>query len=145
LDDAINSLVLKYNVPVFAAAGNAGTDACFFSPSSNENVFAVGAIDINDVVPRYSNVGECVSIYAPGSNIGSAYIGGVDSSKSMDGTSMASPHVAGIAANLISKNSYATAQDLYEAIRTIATRDIIHFNPSKSSSPNNNVLAFNQV
>lgn len=145
LDDAINSLVLKYNVPVFAAAGNAGTDACFYSPSSNENVFAVGSIDINDVVPRYSNVGECVSIYAPGSNIVSTYIGGIDSSKSMDGTSMASPHVAGIAANLMSKNSYETAQDLYNAIRSIATRDYIHFDSSKSSSPNNNILAYNQV
>ncbi|KAG2202308.1 hypothetical protein INT47_010756 [Mucor saturninus] len=145
LDDAIDSLVLKYNVPVFAAAGNAGTDACFYSPSSNENVFAVGAIDINDVVPGYSNVGSCVDIYAPGSNIVSTYIGGIDSSKSMDGTSMASPHVAGIAANLMSKNYYSSAQELYDDIRSIATKDSVHFVSSKSSSPNNNVLAYNQV
>lgn len=145
LDDAIDSLVLQYNVPVFAAAGNAGTDACFYSPSSNENVFAVGAIDINDMVPGYSNVGECVDIYAPGSNIVSTYIGGIDSSKSMDGTSMASPHVAGIAANLMSKNYYSSAHDLYDDIRSIATRDSVHFVLSKSSSPNNNVLAYNSV
>lgn len=145
LDEAINSLVLKYNVPVFVSAGNSGTDACFFSPSSNTNVFSVGAIDINDSVPKFSNVGECVAIYAPGSNIVSTYIGGTDSSKSMDGTSMASPHVAGIAANLMSKKAYASAQELYDAIRAIATMGIVRFDASKTSSPSNNLLAFNQV
>ncbi|KAI8647610.1 peptidase S8/S53 domain-containing protein, partial [Parasitella parasitica] len=145
LDEALNSLVLKYNIPVFVSAGNAGTDACFFSPSSNPNVFSVGASDIDDLVPKFSDVGECVAIYAPGASIVSSYIGGVDSSKSMDGTSMASPHVAGIAANLMSKNNYATAQEVYDAIRSIATRDKIEFDSSKSSSPNNNLLAFNQV
>ncbi|GAA5810430.1 hypothetical protein MFLAVUS_003851 [Mucor flavus] len=145
LDEALNSLVLQHNVPVFVSAGNAGTDACFFSPSSNENVFAVGAININDAVPQYSNVGECVNIYAPGSNIVSAYIGGSDSSKSMDGTSMASPHVAGIAANLMSKNNYDTAHQVYEAIRMLATKDSVQFDSSKSSSPNNNLLAFNEI
>ncbi|KAI8095353.1 peptidase S8/S53 domain-containing protein [Thamnidium elegans] len=145
LDEALNSLVLQHNVPVFVSAGNAGTDACFFSPSSNENVFAVGAININDAVPQYSNVGECVNIYAPGSNIVSSYIGGSDSSKSMDGTSMASPHVAGIAANLMSKNEYATAHQVYEAIRMLATKDAVQFDSSKSSSPNINLLAFNEI
>jgi subtilisin family serine protease len=145
LDEALNNLVLKYNVPVFASAGNAGTDACFFSPSSNPNVFAVGATDINDNVPKFSDVGDCVSIYAPGTNIVSTYIGGSDSSKSMDGTSMASPHVAGIAANLMSKNQYNSAQEVYDAIRAIATKDKVIFDSQKSSSPNNNLLAFNQV
>lgn len=145
LDDALNSLVLKYNIPVFASAGNSATDACFFSPSSNPNVFAVGATDINDKVPKFSDVGECVSIYAPGANILSSYIGGSDSSKSMDGTSMASPHVAGIAANLMSKKQFNSAHEVYDAIRAIATKDKVIFDSQKSSSPNNNLLAFNQV
>lgn len=145
LDEALNSLVLKYNVPVFVSAGNAGTDACFFSPSSNPNVFVVGASDINDSVPRFSNVGECVTIYAPGANIVSSYIGGIDSSKSMDGTSMASPHVAGIAANLLARKSFDNVQKLYEEIKAIATKDTVAFDPAKTSSPSNNLLAFNQV
>lgn len=145
LDEALNSLVLKHNVPVFVSAGNAGTDACFFSPSSNPNVFVVGASDINDSVPKFSNVGECVAMYAPGSNIVSTYIGGVDSSKSMDGTSMASPHVAGIAANMMSKKNYATVQELYDDLRLVATKDAITFDSSKTSSPSFNVLAFNQL
>lgn len=145
LDEALNSLVLEYQIPVFVSAGNAGTDACFFSPSSNPNVFSVGAIDIDDQVPKFSDVGECVAIYAPGAGIVSAYIGNTDSSKSMDGTSMASPHVAGIAANLMSKNQFTTAQQVYDAVRNIATRDMVIFDPSKSSSPNNNLLAFNEL
>ncbi|KAG1045790.1 hypothetical protein G6F46_012622 [Rhizopus delemar] len=145
IDDAIDTLVLKYNIPVFAAAGNAGTDACFFTPSSNPNVFSVGAIDIQDRVTRYSDVGECVSIYAPGSAIVSAYVGGNDSSKSMDGTSMASPHVAGTAANMMSKKSFSTPHALYDALRSLATKDVLHFDPQKSSSPNNNLLTYNSV
>lgn len=145
LDEALNSLVLQHNVPVFVSAGNSGTDACFFSPSSNENVFAVGSININDAVPKYSNVGECVNIYAPGSSIVSTYIGSSDSSKSMDGTSMASPHVAGIAANLMSRNNYATAHEVYEAIRMIATVGSIQFDDTKTSSPSTNLLAFNEI
>lgn len=145
LDEALNSLVIKHKIPVFVSAGNAGTDACFFSPSSNPNVFVVGASDINDAVPRFSNVGECVHIYAPGANIVSTYIGGVDSSKSMDGTSMASPHVAGIAANLLAKKSFDTVQQLYDEIKSIATKGAINFDASKTTSPSINLLAFNQV
>ncbi|ORE19577.1 subtilisin-like protein [Rhizopus microsporus] len=145
IDDAINSLVLKYNIPVFASAGNAGTDACFFTPSSNPNVFSVGAIDMNDKVPRFSDIGECVSIYAPGSNIVSAYLGGNDSSKAMDGTSMASPHVAGTAANIMAKRKFTTAQELYDVLRSFATKDVVNFDNGKSSSPNNNLLVYNPV
>ncbi|KAI8055590.1 peptidase S8/S53 domain-containing protein [Gilbertella persicaria] len=145
LDEALDNLVLKYNIPVFVSAGNAGTDSCFFSPSSNPNVFSVGAIDRSDNVPKFSNVGECVDIYAPGRDIVSTYIGSVDSSKSMDGTSMASPHVAGIAANLMSKKQFNTAQEVYDALRALATSGVVHFDAVKSSSPNNNLLAFNEI
>ncbi|KAG1242066.1 hypothetical protein G6F68_016376 [Rhizopus microsporus] len=100
---------------------------------------------MEDRVPHYSDVGECVSMYAPGSNIVSAYVGGNDSSKSMDGTSMASPHVAGTAANLMSKKNFSTAYELYQAIRDLATKDVIYFDPEKSSSPNNNLLIFNSI
>ncbi|CAO3668274.1 unnamed protein product [Rhizopus stolonifer] len=145
VDDALNTLVLKHNIPVFASAGNAGTDACFFTPSSNPNVFSVGATDQEDHVPRYSNVGECVSIYAPGSAIVSAYVGGNDSSKSMDGTSMASPHVTGTAANMLSNGNFHSVHDLYDAIRDLATRNLLSFDSEKSSSPNNNLLTYNSV
>ncbi|KAI9485656.1 MAG: peptidase S8/S53 domain-containing protein [Benjaminiella poitrasii] len=145
LDEALNTMVLEYNIPVFVSAGNSGTDACFFSPSSNPNVFTVGATDINDDVPEFSNVGECVSIYAPGVDIVSTFIVDSASIKSMDGTSMASPHVAGIAANLLAKRNYNNVQDLYADIKAYATKNVIKFGIAKSTSPGNNLLAYNQV
>ncbi|KAI9276142.1 peptidase S8/S53 domain-containing protein [Sporodiniella umbellata] len=145
VDDALDAVVLKHNIPIFASAGNAGTDACFFTPSSNPNVFSVGATDREDRVPQYSNIGECVSVYAPGSAIVSAYVGGGDSSKSMDGTSMASPHVSGTAANMLSKSSFRSVHDLYTAIRNTATKGHLRFVSQKSSSPNNNLLVYNPV
>ncbi|KAI8985874.1 peptidase S8/S53 domain-containing protein [Pilobolus umbonatus] len=145
IDEAINVLVLEHRIPVFVSAGNAGTDACFFSPSSNPNVFSVGSTDMNDHVPRYSNFGECVSVYAPGSNIVSAYIGGIDSSKSLDGTSMASPHVAGIAASMMALKTFNSPQELYQAIRDLSTKDVLTFDVNRSSVPNNNQLAFNDI
>jgi subtilisin family serine protease len=145
VDETLNQLVLEKNIPVFASAGNLGVDACRFSPSSNLNVFSVGAADSNDNVPGYSDVGVCVSIYAPGSNIMSAYVGSNDASRAMDGTSMASPHVAGIAANLMSKNNYKTAKEVYDAIREAATKNALTFSQHRSFSDNHNLLAFNPV
>ncbi|KAI7902679.1 peptidase S8/S53 domain-containing protein [Cokeromyces recurvatus] len=145
IDDALNSLVLEYNIPIFVSAGNSGTDACFYSPSSNPNVFTVGATDINDIVPPFSNVGQCVDIYAPGVNITSSYITDRMAFISMDGTSMASPHVAGVAANLMSKKDYQSAHEVYSDIKELATRNALSFDYVRSTSPNNNLLAFNQV
>ncbi|KAG1439152.1 hypothetical protein G6F56_012386 [Rhizopus delemar] len=145
LDDALNELVLTFGIPVFAAAGNAGTDACFFTPSSNPNVFTVGATNEQDQVARFSNSGECVAIYAPGSNIASAFVGGSESFKSMDGTSMASPHVAGVAANLMSQRNFSSAHEVYNMIKSMATKDILSFDLQKSSRANNNLLVYNSV
>ncbi|KAI8357835.1 peptidase S8/S53 domain-containing protein [Choanephora cucurbitarum] len=145
VDDALNNLVLQYNVPVFVSAGNDGTDACLFSPSSNPNVFSVGAADEHDTVPKFSNIGACVEMYAPGRNIESAYIGNQYSSRAMDGTSMASPHVAGIAANLMGRHNFSSAQEVYDTLMSIATADILHFDNSRTSSPNYNLLAYSQL
>lgn len=86
IDEALSKLVRDYNIPVFASAGNAENDACYFSPSANADVFAVGASDSKDQVAPYSNTGACVDIYAPGSDILSAWIGSADSTRSLDGT-----------------------------------------------------------
>lgn len=77
---------MEHNIPVFVSSGNSASDACFFSPSSNPNVFAVGASDRNDEVPTYSDVGQCVRMYAPGSEIESTWISGPDATKIVDGT-----------------------------------------------------------
>ncbi|KAI9250492.1 peptidase S8/S53 domain-containing protein [Phascolomyces articulosus] len=146
IDEAVSKLVNEYNIPVFVSAGNSGTDACYFSPSSNPDVFSVGATDINDQVPYYSDTGSCVKIYAPGSNIKSTWIGEKgEETKVLDGTSMANPHVVGIAASLMSKQVFNTPQELYQAILSKATSDMLKFTSTLDQESNNNLIAYNDI
>ncbi|KAG2195252.1 hypothetical protein INT47_007981 [Mucor saturninus] len=145
IDEILRKTTQEYHIPIFVAAGNLASDACFFSPASNPHVFAVGASDINDDVATYSDVGECVRIYAPGSEVESTWIGTQTETRILDGTSMASPHVIGIAAALLSKKSYATVEDLYRDVVDIGTMNTLSFKWSKITSRNNNRLAFLQT
>ncbi|KAI8058800.1 peptidase S8/S53 domain-containing protein [Thamnidium elegans] len=142
IDDILNKAVMEHNIPVFVSSGNSASDACFFSPSSNPNVFAVGASDRNDEVPTYSDIGQCVRMYAPGSEIESTWIGGPDATKIIDGTSMANPHVTGIAAILLSRKPYATVKELYKDLESMGTADALSFKWSSPTIINNNLLAF---
>ncbi|MEU1536953.1 S8 family serine peptidase [Actinacidiphila glaucinigra] len=92
---AVEGLAKAGVFPV-AAAGNDNLNACFVSPASSRTAFTVGAIDQEDRRAWFSNWGTCVDIHAPGTGILSAYLNG--SFRDMDGTSMAAPHVTGIAA-----------------------------------------------
>jgi subtilisin family serine protease len=87
---------------VVVAAGNDGNDACNHSPSSEASAIVAGCSTMNNQVCSYSNEGTCVTLFAPGDNIlGLSYIPGKTTYKS--GTSMSSPHVAGVAATLYEK------------------------------------------
>ncbi|KAI9243800.1 peptidase S8/S53 domain-containing protein [Sporodiniella umbellata] len=108
---------------VFVSAGNTGDDACDYSPSANPDVFAVGASDIDDNIPSFSSSGNCVSLYAPGTNITSTWI--EDSALTMDGTSMANPHVSGIAAMLMTERTFESTEELYDTLKSIATPNIL--------------------
>ncbi|KAJ3002950.1 hypothetical protein HKX48_002018, partial [Thoreauomyces humboldtii] len=112
-NDALTG-VIGLGIHVVAAAGNAGDDACAYSPPSitrTTSVIAVGATDNTDTVPNFSNYGACVSLVAPGVNIVSVRAASFDGSISMTGTSMASPHVAGTLANLLSSNNTDVPRD----------------------------------
>lgn len=85
---------------VVAAAGNSSADACQFSPARAPSALTIGATDRTDARASYSNFGSCVDMYAPGTSITSAWISGATSSRTISGTSMAAPHVAGLAARL---------------------------------------------
>ncbi|XP_013417704.1 subtilisin-like protease 3 [Lingula anatina] len=84
------------------AAGNANTDACGKSPASAPDAITVGSTTSSDAKSSFSNWGGCVDIHAPGSSILSAYHTSNTATRTLSGTSMASPHVAGVAAALAS-------------------------------------------
>ncbi|KAK4509377.1 uncharacterized protein ATC70_007728 [Mucor velutinosus] len=123
IDDALSMAVQQHGIPIFVSAGNSGDNACDYSPSANPDVFTVGASNQNDIIPSFSSYGECVRIYAPGTNITSSWLG--SESQTMDGTSMANPHVTGIAAMLMSEYDFHSASELYEAIMNIATENVL--------------------
>ena len=99
------------------AAGNSNADACRYSPASALDTLAVGASDINDSRASYSNYGDCVDVFAPGSSIVSASATNPAGSATMSGTSMATPHVSGLAALYLGQNPTATPAQISAAIR----------------------------
>jgi subtilisin family serine protease len=126
-NSAVNTLASN-GIFIAVAAGNESQDACNVSPASAANTTTVAASTSTDARASYSNYGGCVDLYAPGSSITSVrYTGG---STSMSGTSMASPHVAGVAA--LYKATFGDAS--YSTIRTWlinnSTANVITGNPS---------------
>jgi subtilisin family serine protease len=85
-------------VYVAVAAGNSNADACNYSPAGASGMMTVAASTSTDAKAGYSNWGSCVNLYAPGSSITSAWHNNASATKTISGTSMASPHVAGVAA-----------------------------------------------
>ncbi|KAI0667120.1 peptidase S8/S53 domain-containing protein [Trametes maxima] len=101
LDDTVNKAV-DAGIHFAVAAGNDNRDACNNSPAAAEKAITVGASTLADERAYFSNHGSCVDVFAPGLNILSTYIGSNSSVTTMSGTSMASPHTAGLLAYLLS-------------------------------------------
>lgn len=95
-------------VTFVVAAGNESTDACTKSPASEASAITVGSTTSSDGRSSFSNFGTCVDIFAPGSSITSAWIGGDNDTNTISGTSMASPHVAGAVALYLGNNNGAS-------------------------------------
>ncbi|KAJ9155716.1 Serine protease [Pleurostoma richardsiae] len=101
LDDAVNAAVAA-GIHFAVAAGNDNADACNYSPAAAENAVTVGASAIDDSRAYFSNWGKCTDIFAPGLSIQSTWIGSKYAVNTISGTSMASPHIAGLLAYYLS-------------------------------------------
>lgn len=101
LDLAVNAAV-KAGIHFAVAAGNDNADACNYSPAAAKDAVTVGASALSDDRAYFSNYGKCVDLFGPGVNIQSTYIGSKYAIATLSGTSMASPHVAGILSYFLS-------------------------------------------
>ncbi|WP_375766083.1 S8 family peptidase [Archangium gephyra] len=106
LDDAVARAIAS-GVTFVVAAGNENQDACSRSPARSPNAITVGATNDGDKRASFSNWGTCVDVFAPGEKITSAWISDDTATRPLSGTSMASPHVAGLAALMLERNPTA--------------------------------------
>ena len=140
-DAATNLVAAGYVVAAAAGNGNfAGQpiDACGEAPGNAPNVITVGATDNTDKEASFSNYGTCVDILAPGVAIYSSDYLVTNQVTTKSGTSMASPHVAGVAALYLQNNPTATPAQVTAAIKGIAVTGTItlHQKSKKGNTPN---------
>ncbi|KAK4544675.1 hypothetical protein LTR36_003924 [Oleoguttula mirabilis] len=147
LDQAVNAAV-DAGIHFAVAAGNDNADSCNYSPAAADKAVTVGASTLADERAYFSNFGKCNDIFAPGLNIQSTWIGSKYAVNTISGTSMASPHIAGLLAYMLSlqpskDSSYAVAEvtpkKLKAELISIATEGALSDVPSSTK----NILAWN--
>ncbi|MBW3655550.1 MAG: S8 family peptidase, partial [Gemmatimonadetes bacterium] len=144
VDDAVKRMIAD-GVASAVAAGNGNLagiaqDACKYSPARVPDAMTIGATTKTDAKTSWSNYGACVDWFAPGAGITSAWIGGGSTeTNTISGTSMATPHVAGVAALYLQGNPAASPLAVRDALFANTTKGIV----TSSKTANNHLLYSN--
>jgi subtilisin family serine protease len=133
LDDAVRRSIAD-GVTYALASGNSNTNACNSSPARVAEGITVNSSTSTDARSSFSNYGTCTDIFAPGSSITSAWYTSTTATNTISGTSMATPHVAGVAALYLAGNPAASPATVWTALRDSSTANKIT-NPG-TGSPN---------
>ena len=124
VDDAVQR-VIDAGVTFVTSAGNDAADACSYSPNRKASVITVGNSRSDDWRYPSSNWGSCVKVFAPGTDIPSAWKGSDTDSRVLTGTSMSSPHVAGVAALYLQGDPTAAPSRVRDAVESSATENAV--------------------
>lgn len=133
LDTAVNNSI-NSGITYVIAAGNSSRNACNFSPARVSAALTIGATDKTDTRPTWSNYGKCLDLFSPGVGIISAWIGSDTATNTISGTSMATPHVAGVVALKLQQNPSAAPSMVTSELINKTTKNVV--NSSGKYSPN---------
>jgi subtilisin family serine protease len=133
LDTAISNSIAA-GITYGIAGGNDSANACNYSPARVSTAITVGATTSTDARASYSNYGSCLDIFAPGSSITSAWYTSTTATNTISGTSMATPHVVGVAALVLEANPSYTPAQVASYLTSNATSGVV--TSPGTSSPN---------